>query len=81
MHYHSEELIRELSKKAIEYRLQVLDMVYRAQTGHLGGAFSIAEILTALYFHHLNIDPHAPDNPDRDRLLFSKPGTFGESSL
>jgi len=72
MHYHSEELIRDLSRKAITFRIQVLDMVYQAQTGHLGGAFSIAEILTALYFHHLKIDPHAPDKPDRDRLLFSK---------
>jgi transketolase len=72
MHYHSEELIRDLSGKAIAYRLQVLDMVYAAQTGHLGGAFSVAEILTALYFHHLRIDPRAPDSPDRDRLLFSK---------
>ena len=47
-------------------------MVYAAQTGHIGGAFSAAEILTALYFHHLRLDPEHPDWADRDRLLFSK---------
>jgi len=72
MHYHSEELVRELSAKAQSFRIQVLDMVYNAQTGHLGGALSIAEVLTSLYFHHLRIDPARPDWPERDRLLFSK---------
>lgn len=72
MHYHSPELVRELSMKALEFRIQVLEMVYQAQTGHLGGAFSVAEILTALYFHHLNVDPAQGDRLDRDRLLFSK---------
>lgn len=47
-------------------------MVYQAQTGHLGGALSVAEILTSLYFHHLRVDPACPDWPSRDRLLFSK---------
>jgi transketolase len=72
MHYHSEDLIRELSRKAQEFRIQVLEMIYNAQTGHLGGAFSVAEILTALYFHHLQLDPEKPYWPQRDRLLFSK---------
>ncbi len=72
MHYHSEDLILEISKKAQEFRIQVLEMVYNAQTGHLGGAFSVAEILTALYFHHLRLDPDNPYWPERDRLLFSK---------
>lgn len=72
MHYHTEGLIVDLTKKSIQFRIQVLEMVYKAQTGHIGGAFSIAEILTALYFHHLNVDPKDPKKPDRDRLLFSK---------
>jgi transketolase len=72
MHYHSEALIKELSERAQAFRIQVLKMVYDGQTGHLGGAFSAAEILTALYFHHLRVDPNNPDWPDRDRLLFSK---------
>jgi transketolase len=72
MHYHPEELIRELSVKAQTFRIQVLEMVYNAQTGHLGGALSAAEILTSLYFHHLRLKPTRPDWPERDRLLFSK---------
>jgi transketolase len=72
MHYHSEAMIRDLSARAQSFRIQVLKMVYSAQTGHLGGAFSVAEILTALYFHHMRIDPAQPLWPERDRLLFSK---------
>ena len=72
MHYHSEALIRDLSGKAQSFRIQVLRMVEAVQTGHIGGAFSAAEILTALYFHHLRLDPANPDWPDRDRLIFSK---------
>ena len=72
MHYHSEALIKDLSAKAQSYRIQVLKMVNKAQSGHIGGAFSAAEILTALYFHHLRLDPARPDWEDRDRLIFSK---------
>lgn len=72
MHYHSEAMIRDLSARAQAFRMQVLKMVYEAQTGHLGGAFSAAEILTALYFHHMRLDPAQPLWPERDRLLFSK---------
>jgi transketolase N-terminal domain/subunit len=48
MHYHSEALIRELMAKAQVFRLHVLEMVYRSQSGHIGGAFSVAELLAAL---------------------------------
>jgi transketolase len=72
MHYHSEALIRDLTGKAQSFRIQSLRMAYDAQTGHIGGAFSVAEILTALYFHHLRLDPANPGWPDRDRLIFSK---------
>ncbi len=72
MHYHSEELIRDISAQAQAFRIQVLKMIYSAQTGHLGGAFSAAEIVASLYFHHLRLDPTRPDWPGRDRLLFSK---------
>ncbi len=72
MHAHSDDLVRDLSRKAQEFRIQVLKMVYNAQTGHLGGAYSVAEILTALYFHHMKVDPANPGWEERDRLLFSK---------
>jgi transketolase len=69
---HSEQLVREMSRKAQQFRLQVLDMVFGVQSGHLGGSFSAAEIMTCLYFHHLRLDPARPDWPERDRFLLSK---------
>ncbi len=72
MHDHSEALIAELQECARQIRLDVLDMVYRRKAGHPGGSFSAAEILAALYFHHLKIDPARPDWPERDRFLLSK---------
>ena len=72
MHYHPDELILEITRRAQQLRLDVLRMVYTAQTGHIGGAFSAAEIVASLYFHHLRIDPAHPDWPERDRFLFSK---------
>lgn len=72
MHYHSESLIRDLQERARQIRLDVLDMVYRRAAGHPGGSFSCAEMLAALYFHHLKIDPARPDWPERDRFLLSK---------
>lgn len=69
---HGPEMIRELSYWAQRFRIEVLDMVYARQSGHIGGAFSAAEMLTALYFHHLRANPHEPDDPARDRLIFSK---------
>ena len=47
-------------------------MVYQAQSGHLGGSFSAAEIMAAMYFHQLRIDPENPNWPDRDRFIVSK---------
>jgi transketolase len=69
---HTPEMIADLSARAYDYRAQVLRMVYGAKSGHLGGAFSIAEILTALYFHQLSLDSQNPGWKDRDRLVFSK---------
>ena len=69
---HSPEMIADLSARAYDYRAQVLRMVHGSKSGHIGGAFSIAEILTALYFHHLQLDPQIPGWKDRDRLVFSK---------
>lgn len=71
-HDHPGGLVRELHRRAQQFRLDVLEMVHDSNSGHLGGAFSCAELLAALYFHHLRIDPERPDWPDRDRLLFSK---------
>jgi transketolase len=65
-------MVRDLSQRAWDYRSHVLRMVYERKTGHIGGSFSIAEILTVLYFHHLRLSPENPNWEDRDRLVFSK---------
>ncbi len=70
--FHSEALIREISRTAQQMRIDVLNMVYAAKSGHIGGPYSAAEIVASLYFHHLKIDPRRPDWPERDRFLLSK---------
>lgn len=62
----------ELEQKAVELRKTVLTMIYKAQSGHPGGSLSAADIMTALYFHALNVDPHNPKWEDRDRFVLSK---------
>jgi transketolase len=47
-------------------------MIHAAGSGHPGGSLSAVEILTALYFDVMRIDPRNPDDPDRDRFLLSK---------
>ena len=65
--------IEELSQAADQMRLRIIDMVVRAKGGHLGGAFSILEILVALYLGGiLRYDPKRPEWEDRDRLILSK---------
>lgn len=61
-----------LDSVAARIRAHVVDMCAGPEGGHLGGAFSSTEILTALYFSVLNVDPQRPDDPDRDRFLLSK---------
>ena len=68
----SEATLDDLRNKAREIRLRVLDMVYKAQSGHLGGSFSAVEIITTLYFSEMNIDPKNPRWEGRDRLVPSK---------
>lgn len=72
MHIHTDDLVLDLSRKAQSFRIDVLNMVYAAQSGHIGGAFSVAETVTALLFHHMRLDPLNPNLADRDRLVFSK---------
>ena len=47
-------------------------MIHRAGSGHPGGSLSAAEIIAALYFHQLRLDPAHPDWPERDRFFLSK---------
>src|SRR2546425_2379823 len=68
----SEELIDGLKKKAVTLRKHIIRMTHNAQSGHPGGSMSAADIVTALYFHVLRVDPKNPTWPDRDRFVLSK---------
>ena len=61
-----------LKKTAYELRDYALDLIYGAKTGHIGGDFSEAEVMTALYFKELRVDPKNPDDPARDYFILSK---------
>lgn len=61
-----------LQRKALELRKDVLDMVVRAGAGHIGGDFSVMEILVTLYYKHLRVDPQDPRAAGRDRFILSK---------
>lgn len=64
--------IKELKLRAYEIRKTALRTIQTAGSGHIGGSFSIAEILSVLYFDKMNVDPKNPDMADRDRLVLSK---------
>ncbi len=64
--------ISELEKIAKEVRKNIIEEVYRGKSGHPGGALSCADILTALYFNQMNINPKEPDAEGRDRFVLSK---------
>ncbi len=67
-----QSLIKELEDGAWQLRERAIEMIYKAGSGHPGGSLSEAEIISVLYFHHLNLDPSKPDWENRDRFILSK---------
>lgn len=63
---------KDLQLMAARARLLAVDAVYTAASGHPGGSLSCMDIMTALYFNELNIDPSNPRWEDRDRFVLSK---------
>lgn len=63
---------KQLEDMAWEIRKKTIDAIGFLGVGHIGGALSIVEVLTVLYFKEMNIDPANPRMPDRDRLVLSK---------
>jgi len=61
-----------LTAKSFALRRDVLDMIYRSKVGHIGGDFSVMDILVTLYNIHMNISPAKADDPARDRFILSK---------
>jgi len=68
----SPEKVFELKKKSIEIRMKCLEQIATIGRGHVGGSFSICELMACLYFEILNVDPSNPHWEDRDRFVMSK---------
>lgn len=61
-----------LQKHANEIRKLTLKTIGHVGKGHVGGALSLCEVISTLYFKHMNIDPAKPNWTDRDRFVLSK---------
>lgn len=72
MFSHNESDIQKLKEVARTIREDIVEMIYHAGSGHPGGALSCVEIITALYFHVMQIDPENPAWQERDRFVLSK---------
>ncbi len=69
---YSEKLVKDLRLKAIQVRVNILEMIPPGKVGHLGGSSSIADVMAALYFHTMRVNKDDPKDPERDRLIMSK---------
>jgi transketolase len=63
------EVLREIARKV---RIDLLNALHKAKSGHTGGSLSSVEILVTLYFSELTHDPRNPRWEDRDRFVLSK---------
>ena len=68
----NQDVVKQLSIQAYKIRKGAVTSVFHAKSGHPGGSLSVADILTYLYFHEMNVDPKNPRCDDRDRFVLSK---------
>ncbi len=68
----TEKDVSELKTKAKQIRKMTILSMGNLGVGHIGGAMSIVDTLTLLYYRHMNIDVNNPKRPDRDKLVLSK---------
>lgn len=61
-----------LANIANDIRIEIIEQVYNANSGHPGGSLSCADILAVLYFNQMNIDSENPNAKGRDRFVLSK---------
>ena len=70
--YFTEKDVERLEKQAVQLRQDIVSMIHAAKAGHPGGSLSAVEMVTALYFHVMKLDPQNPKWADRDRFILSK---------
>ncbi|MGE5396318.1 MAG: transketolase [Chitinophagales bacterium] len=68
----TEQDVARLTEKAWQIRRKVIQTVVWSGGGHAGGALSQVDILVALYYHYMKIDPKNPKWEERDRMILSK---------
>lgn len=66
------EKVSMLKEKAKELRKTALTMIFEAQSGHPGGSLSSADIVTALYFSEMHVDPKIRSGPTGTGSSFQK---------
>lgn len=64
--------MKNLKLQTIDMRKTILEMVKKAKTGHIGGDFSVIDILAVLYMNHMNISKENLNDPNRDYFVLSK---------
>ncbi len=72
MKNYDEKTINELELTAVKIRKHIIEMLYRAKSGHPGGSLSAVDAIVALYFAKMKHNPKKPDDPNRDRFILSK---------
>lgn len=69
MDYERERILQKMCAQA---RIRTMQTIHEANSGHIGGSLSVIEILIALYFEILRINPQDPLWEKRDRVVVSK---------
>ena len=70
--YFTEKDVERLEEQAVQLRRDIVEMIHAAKAGHPGGSLSAVDMITALYFHVMRIDPQNPRWEERDRFVLSK---------
>ena len=70
--YFTEKDVERQEEQAVQLRRDIVEMIHAAKAGHPGGSLSAVDMITALYFHVMRIDPQNPRWEDRDRFVLSK---------
>ena len=72
MNHYDKDTINRLDLISVNIREHVVEILYKAKSGHPGGSLSAVDAIVALYFEHMNHNPNNPCDPDRDRFILSK---------
>jgi len=68
----TDQEVQQLKETAVQIRKDIIDTTVAAGGAHIGGALSMVEIMTILYYKYLNVRPDQPHWADRDRVVVSK---------